>query len=75
MNDSRNGNPVAQLRLAWGSATPEELAAVVAVLSATSGSDDPPAPRPMSRWAARDRLVRRPLIPGPGAWRASAWPE
>jgi hypothetical protein len=72
--DSPNGSTVPQLRLARGSATPEELAAVVAVLSAASGADDPPAPRPTSRWVARDRLVRRPLTPGRGAWRASAWP-
>jgi hypothetical protein len=71
---SPNGTRAPQLRLARGSATPEELAAVVAVLSAASGADDPPAPRPMSRWVARARLVRRPLTPGPGAWRASAWP-
>ncbi len=54
---------------------PEELAAVVALLSAQSAAPEPaPPPRPRSRWAAREPLLRRPLAPGPGAWRASALP-
>lgn len=63
------------LRLVRGDATPEEVAALLAVLSAASGGDAEPAPRPTSRWAARADLVRRPLRPGPGAWRASARPR
>ena len=62
------------LQLVRGNASPEELAALFAVLSAASGSgDEAPAPRPTSAWTSRERLVRRPLTPGPGAWRASAW--
>jgi hypothetical protein len=61
------------LRLVRGDASPEEIAALFAVLSAASGGEEAPAPRPTSAWASRARLVRRPLIPGPGAWRASAW--
>jgi hypothetical protein len=28
-----------------------------------------------SRWAAKERLVRPPLRPGPGTWRTSALPR
>jgi hypothetical protein len=64
------------LRLVRGDATPEEVAALLAVLSAAAGGDDPaPAPRTVSRWASPERAVRRPLTPGPGAWRASGWPR
>lgn len=61
------------LRLVRGDATPEEVAAVMAVLSAVSGEAPEPAPRHTSQWASRERAVRRPLTPGPGAWRASSW--
>ena len=63
------------LRLVRGAATPEEVAAVMAVLSAVSAEAPEPAPRHTSQWASRERAVRRPLSPGPGAWRASAWPR
>jgi hypothetical protein len=52
-----------------GSPTPEELAAVVAVLSAASSTapaEEQPVP---SRWNDRAALLRRPLFPGPDAWR------
>ena len=62
------------MRLVRGDATPEEVAALLAVLSAASGGDEVPAPRPTSQWASRERAVRRPLSPGRGAWRASSWP-
>ena len=62
------------MRLVRGDATPEEVAALLAVLSAASGGDERPAPRHTSQWASRERAVRRPLRPGRGAWRASSWP-
>ncbi|SDP29548.1 Acyl-CoA carboxylase epsilon subunit [Pedococcus dokdonensis] len=61
------------LRLVRGDATPEEVAAVLAVLTAVSGGSAEPAPRHTSQWASRERAVRRPLSPGPGAWQSSAW--
>ncbi len=62
------------LRLIRGDATPEEIAAVVAVLlSRPVLAEAPPRPAP-SAWANRSRLLRRPLFPGPGAWRRSALP-
>jgi len=64
------------LRLVRGNASPEEVAALLAVLSAASAGDDSgPAPRHTSQWSSPARSVRRPLTPGPGAWRASAWPH
>jgi hypothetical protein len=64
------------LRLVRGDATPEEVAALLALLSAASaGGDAKPAPRHTSQWGSRERGVRRPPQPGPGAWRASAWPR
>jgi hypothetical protein len=63
------------LRVVRGDATPEEIAAVVAVLLARSASDlgTPTRPAP-SAWADRSRLLRRPLFPRPDAWRRSALP-
>ncbi|GAA0959186.1 acyl-CoA carboxylase subunit epsilon [Actinocorallia libanotica] len=62
------------LQVVKGDATPEEIAALVAVLSARpSGAAAPEARRP-SAWTDRSRLARRPLRSGPGAWRASALP-
>ena len=67
------------LRVIRGNPTAEELAALVTVIAARARQQaaagargGPPAP---SAWADRARLVRRPLYPGPGAWRASNWPD
>ena len=63
------------LRVVRGDATPEEVAALVAVLTAVSAGAPEPAPRHTSRWSSPERALRRPLSPGPGAWRASSWPR
>jgi len=63
------------LRVIRGDASPEEIAAVVAVLMSSRAGDDeaaPPAPRPA--WADRSAVLRRPLHPGPGAWHRSGLP-
>jgi hypothetical protein len=52
-----------------GNATPEELAAVVAVLSAQPAPVADEVPVVVSRWATRQDQLRRPLPHGPGAWR------
>ncbi|WP_243718751.1 acyl-CoA carboxylase subunit epsilon [Actinomadura sp. KC06] len=74
------------LQVVRGDAGPEEIAALVAVLTAraqAAAARDGGAPegtaRP-SRWADRSRLVRgtfaaEPAPRGPGAWRASALPR
>jgi hypothetical protein len=63
------------LQVVRGDATPEEVAALVAVLTAASGGDEPEPPKPPSRWTSRPHGPRGPLHPGPGAWRASAFPR
>ncbi len=62
----------APLFLVRGTPSPEELAAVVAVLTARGGGDPPAPPPPPSPWG-RPQL-RAALSVGPGAWRASALP-
>ncbi len=63
------------LRVIKGEPTPEELAALVAVVSAKAASAGEPEPSRPSNWAAYWRSVRRPLPAGPGAWRASGLPR
>jgi hypothetical protein len=62
------------LRIVNADATPEEVAAVVAVLSALRTA--PAAePRRTPEWSAHHRTVRRTLPHGPGGWRSSALPR
>ena len=60
-----------------GDATPEEVAAVVAVfqaLAATSGSQTQAA-KPKSHRSDPTRMHRRPLSHGPGGWWSSGLPR
>jgi hypothetical protein len=62
------------LRVISGSPTAEELAVLTAVVTAASGGE--PAQTERVRrggWNDPAAQHRRPLIPGPNAWRASAW--
>ncbi len=60
------------LRVVRGEPTPEQLAALIAVVS-TRGGAAPPTPAPPSPWG---RPVLRTALPhGPGAWRSSALPH
>jgi hypothetical protein len=65
------------IKVERGSPTPEELAAVVALVqaraaAAESGPDGPPGP---GAWSDPARNVPTPLPrPGAGAWRTSGWP-
>jgi hypothetical protein len=62
------------LRVVDAHATPEEVAAIVAVLSALRAA--PAAePRRTPEWSAHHRKVRRTLPHGPGGWRSSALPR
>ncbi|WP_433799733.1 acyl-CoA carboxylase subunit epsilon [Actinomycetospora sp. CA-084318] len=64
------------LRIVRGNPSPEEVAALTAVLAAASGGGSAPQDSgPRSVWSEREALVRRPLSPGPGAWRMSALPR
>ncbi|WP_235737153.1 acyl-CoA carboxylase subunit epsilon [Nocardioides alcanivorans] len=63
------------LQVVNADATPEEIAAIVAVFSALgSGSTEAPK-RPARQWAAPRRTHRTPLTHGVGGWRASALPR
>jgi hypothetical protein len=67
------------LRVVRGDATPEEIAALVATLTAVAAErsrmagDAKPAPV-RSNWNAQSRLLRAPLHPAAGGWRRSALP-
>ena len=61
------------LRVVAGSPTPDELAVVVAVLSARgTAREETPA---FSLWARKSRNIRPTQRPGFGAWRASMMPR
>ncbi|MFC5180200.1 acyl-CoA carboxylase subunit epsilon [Actinomadura harenae] len=69
------------LRIVRGDPSAEEVAALVAVLTAraqaaAAARGDAPGGAPVSHWADRSRLTRTPVPPrpGPGTWRASALP-
>ncbi|GEP36742.1 acetyl-CoA carboxylase biotin carboxyl carrier protein subunit [Nocardioides psychrotolerans] len=62
------------LRVVGSDATPEEIAALVAVFAAL-GSGDVPAPRHAPQWQSPHRKVRQTLPHGPGGWRASGLPR
>ncbi|HYJ66084.1 MAG TPA: acyl-CoA carboxylase subunit epsilon [Nocardioidaceae bacterium] len=62
------------LRVVKGDPTPEELAALVAVIAASRGADaEPPRRRPV--WGHPASAMRREHRAGPGAWRASSLPR
>ncbi len=78
---SEDERPV--LRVVRGDPSPEQLAAVVAVVAARAAAERAEAARqaaavsarPTSAWVDRARALRGPLPHGPGAWRASALPR
>ena len=55
-----------------GNPTEQELAVVVSVLSSLPAVQ-PEQPNQPSYWSNRAGMMRRPIHPGPGAWRASAF--
>ena len=61
------------LTVVRGEPTPEQLAALVAVLAARSGGAEPAPVAAAPLWSAPQ--LRSPLHPGPGAWRASGLPH
>jgi hypothetical protein len=66
------------LRVVRGDATPEEIAALVATLSAVAAARARSAsagdqPRSVRSWNHPSRLMRTPVHPAPGGWRRSAW--
>ena len=70
--EETGGRPV--LRVVHGTPGPDELAALVAVVTAMAGSQPGDgAPRSASTWSAPQRSVRRPLPSG--GWRTSFAPR
>jgi hypothetical protein len=63
-----------RLRIVNPDATPEEIAALTAVIAAM-GAPAPAPARPRTLWASRQRRTRPALRSGPGAWRASGMPR
>ena len=68
--------PTAQplLRVLTPNTTPEEVAAIVAVLSSLGGSAQAPR-KPRAAWASPARAVRGSMAPGPSGWRLSGLPR
>jgi len=73
----REEPPRPVLRVVRGNPTPEEIAALVAALTARvdAARRRAPAGGPPSAWADRARGLRTTLPRGPDAWRASGLPR
>ena len=69
---SRTEQPL--LRVVSPNATPEEIAALVAVLASLNTGATPPERR-KPEWQAHHRKVRAALPHGPGGWRSSGLPR
>jgi hypothetical protein len=72
---TENEQPEPILRVVNADATPEEIAALVAVFSALGSGEPAPAPRRTPEWQAAHRKVRATYQHGPGGWRSSALPR
>ncbi|MDA0635296.1 acyl-CoA carboxylase subunit epsilon [Nonomuraea sp. MCN248] len=62
------------LRIVRGDATPEEIAALVAVLAARPAAPEAPSRIRTQSWRNPVRNMRKPLTSGKSAWRMSALP-
>jgi Acyl-CoA carboxylase epsilon subunit len=73
----QGSRPAPVLRVVHGSPSPEEIAALVAVLAAQAPAQGAASGRRILRngWSERSRLLRAPLLRGPGGWRASGLPR
>lgn len=63
------------LRVVTPDATPEEVAALVAVFAAMGSQAEVPPRRRTPEWSAHHRKLRASLPHGPGGWRASGLPR
>jgi hypothetical protein len=62
------------LRILTPGATDEEVAALVAVVSAMAGSGQALSKPPTPEWSAHHRKLRPSYRSGPGGWRSSGMP-
>ncbi|GAB2754616.1 hypothetical protein GCM10027020_03380 [Nocardioides salsibiostraticola] len=62
------------LRVVKGDATPEEIAALVAVVASLGGGEDT-TPRRTPEWSRPERRMRATHAQGPGGWRGSGLPR
>jgi hypothetical protein len=73
MADNQSTQPL--LRVISGDPSPEELAIILAVVSARGGATKPNEPKRLSLWASKGRQTRPSLGAGFGSWRASSMPR
>jgi hypothetical protein len=62
------------LAVTAGNPTEEELAVVISLLSRLP-REEVVQPNPPSHWSNKAAMMRPRINPGPGAWRASAFPH
>ena len=76
-DQNAEGTPEAKplLKVIDAHATPEEVAAIVTVLSALGGGAAPAPRPPRSQWAHPGRQMTPVTAAGRGGWRASALPR
>ena len=72
--DSTNTQPAPAVRVLAGNPTDGELAVVISLLAHLPHTEIV-QPNPPSHWSDRAAMMRPVLSPGPGAWRASAFPQ
>lgn len=66
----------ALFRVVRGTPDDHELVALTAVIGAAAAGPGPSAPDPApDPWSDPAAQLRAPLVPGPGAWRASGLPR
>jgi hypothetical protein len=73
-DDSSPEQPTPLLKVVNADATPEEIAALVAVF-ASLGSGEAAPPRRTPEWSAHHRKVRVTYPHGHGGWRSSSMPR
>jgi acyl-CoA carboxylase epsilon subunit len=74
---TRDNDTEPLVRVVKGDPTPEELAALTAVIAAKLAARPAGSPDPSERvsdWSSYWRAVHAPAQHGPGRWRASAFP-
>ena len=65
----------APLFVVRGDASPDEVAALAAVLQGLTAARAVAPKRPRPEWSAPHRRVSTPRAAGPGGWRSSALPH